>query len=610
MSRLGCSTCLRSLGRQLRALCEYDGEEPGHARLHRMCEERELELAARQARAKQMAVEEQRCAREWQAELRALEQQRAGMADQELELDCLSHYACSGVLLSFASSAKTSMDAQDERAGAKLSVISGVPHQDPSIDAEYRCSDAQPQPTGLVEQWLNHYFGTHTCTHTLASAQSSCFSFGELPTAACPQLVESLAHTLVRSADDADAAASEARGTTRVRSNSLSAELERIFQKYAADEALDGATVVADAEGPAGGMIQGLSRETEVVVRAFRARAAHHRAVGRRLTTLLPCLAEDAASTRLVAALAVLDLGQCETLPTAGSMARDFRASLRTLSTADACWALCSEKRRLILDNMLPSVLAEGRWFWPEARRAGLGWWLSGAGVELVDALVTKLVQSIVSRLRIYISTEQPLPGSDSGTEKALRRLADEALFWYVLSGATPSRLRALLKTGILSGEPALARLLEHPRCGEAHFVRKNAFRLLQLHRFHLAAGLFMLCGSHEEAARVVAGHLRDLQLMLVLTRRCPEVAAPLLRDHLAESPFAERDPWLRLLLAWHAGDHEAALCSMSETVATPLPESEGEAPLPLFDGVLRLSTCHDGLREVRQLLQGSSVKS
>merc|ERR1711870_85370 len=134
---------------------------------------------------------------------------------------------------------------------------------------------------------------------------------------------------------------------------------------------------------------------------------------------------------------------------------------------------------------------------------------------------------------------------------------------------------------------------------------RKNAFRLLQLHRFHLAAALFLLSDGHEEAARVVAGHMQDLQLMLILTRQRPDVAAPLLRDSLDESTFCTYDPWLRFLLAWHAGDTTAARCT-ADPQQVHYSDHKGDLANPiLFDGSLRLSSVCEGLDEVAQILLG-----
>merc|ERR1712039_80502 len=150
---------------------------------------------------------------------------------------------------------------------------------------------------------------------------------------------------------------------------------------------------------------------------------------------------------------------------------------------------------------------------------------------------------------------------------------------------------------------------------------RKNAFRLLQLHRFHLAAALFVLGDSMEEAAKVVAGHLRDIQLMVLVTRNCRQVAAPLLLECLEESAFSSVDPWLNFLLAWHAGKTDVAT-----KAASHVHDGQDERALPgkvdteslttsagsdrdvddgndgcsrIFDGCMRISRTHVGLAEM-----------
>ena len=97
----------------------------------------------------------------------------------------------------------------------------------------------------------------------------------------------------------------------------------------------------------------------------------------------------------------------------------------------------------------------------------------------------------------------------------------DEAVFWSVVLGATAPKLRALCKTGLFKeGQGGqLWTLLSHERANEPAFLRKNAFRLLELHRFHLAAALFLLAGSCEEALQIISRHLKDLQLCVLVAR-------------------------------------------------------------------------------------------
>ena len=97
----------------------------------------------------------------------------------------------------------------------------------------------------------------------------------------------------------------------------------------------------------------------------------------------------------------------------------------------------------------------------------------------------------------------------------------DEAVFWSVVLGASCPKLRALCKTGLFKEEAGgqLWTLLSHERANEPAFLRKNAFRLLELHRFHLAAALFLLAGSCEEALQIISRHLKDLQLCVLVAR-------------------------------------------------------------------------------------------
>lgn len=500
-------------------------------------------------------------------------------------------------------------------------------------------------------------------------------SFGQLAEDAVGDLVDSLAVALGRSADEADEYAAKVEGRAAKddqKSVGFSDQFDEILRRYAIEEEQNEQPKDSADCSPAAASDE---VQDKSLAEALRAKAARYRAVSARVAALAPCVQGDTASTRLVAALAALDL--VEIAPTsengdgngdAGATHfvepggyelvdfRSFRAPLRALSTADACWALCSEKRRLVVERMLPGAGAEGRWLWPQVRRAGVGWWLCGAGVtsgklhcahhvptgdiELVDKIVTKLAQSTVASLRAFEKTGL-LPGEKQGGTGLLRRmpsvlgsatrdptevtrikrqLTDEAVFWYALMGTTLTRLRALLKTGALSSEPALQHLLEHEKSEEPEFMRKNAYRLLQLHRYHLAVALFVLCDSFEEAARIVVSHLRDLQLLLVLCRRRPEASTPLLRQCISDLPLAERaDPWLRVLLAWHVGDEVAATSALDDAarvvaakaasdaifaaeaaadnrglngtaVGSPLPGGAAveDAPPPLFDDALR----------------------
>lgn len=155
---------------------------------------------------------------------------------------------------------------------------------------------------------------------------------------------------------------------------------------------------------------------------------------------------------------------------------------------------------------------------------------------------------------------------------------------------------------------------MNHKNIGDPEFLRKNAWKVLQLRRYHLAASFFSLSGGTEEAARVLAGHLGDMQLALVFMRRRPDIMRPLLLDRLNDSPLAAQDPCLRLLLAWRAGDKEAARAAVTrpEAVHQESGEDAGrEAPptVLLFDSTLRPSALReDNLQQLAAKLLGPST--
>eukprot|EP00438_Fugacium_kawagutii_P011857 Skav236799 [mRNA] locus=scaffold1361:572805:575320:- [translate_table: standard] len=112
--------------------------------------------------------------------------------------------------------------------------------------------------------------------------------------------------------------------------------------------------------------------------------------------------------------------------------------------------------------------------------------------------------------------------------------------------------------------------------------------RLLQLHRYHLAAALFLLSGAVEEAALVLANHLKDLQLVILVTRRHQDVCQGIMKKHIEELPV-NGDPWLRLLLAYHSGDPGDSIDLMKDVEDVTSVEQE------LFDSSLRPCQDHRG---------------
>ena len=257
------------------------------------------------------------------------------------------------------------------------------------------------------------------------------------------------------------------------------------------------------------------------------------------------------------------------------------------LSTADACWGLCCQQK-LLVDILFPRS-KRAPWSWQSFRLCGVAWWLE---MPLLDQLITRLAQASTAKLRCASTTWTQKKNDVWGVAPAeqetfARRLAvDEAVFWSVLLGATVSRLKALVRTGLFREEKTkestkLAQLFEHPKAqaaqsdtngdGSNGFLRKNAFRCLELHRFHLAAALFLLSGSCAEACQVVQRHLKDLQLCVLVARKRNdlEVLRSTMQNTLQnQNHCCHNDPWLRFLLAWHAGTKMEAVNAANAAAA------------------------------------------
>lgn len=669
----GCCGGFRAIGSSLKGICEPVPieQEAGHVRLAKMHEERDRELAAAKLRAVEAKLHQEIALKEWEDQLVQLHEKRTAMTSEELDKDVLDHFAAAEWLRTVSGSSLGGRD------GTELANPEGE-EADPQAQladeaAAETVARAAAEPAGPqtpFEHWLADHMGLDwmeredgdtEAHHMSRGAGCRWRCFGTLPPEAMLSVADSLSEVLARSAEEDSKRVDEVLGRAgKVKTAGFSEKFDEILARYASEGDED-QTEAEEGVSPEEAAVA--QEQAQAEAEALRSRCARFRAVGTRVASLAPTLEGDTASARLVAALAVLDLVEDPRLsPSAvdgrlGSVGTGvdgelsglpdfsgFRAPLGALSTADACWALCSEKRHLVVERMLPSAAAEGRWSWPEVRRCGVGWWLCGASascssascddrdasarqLEQMDAIVSKLAQSAVAQLRHYEKTGKflgqksstMLERCDSSNSKALQRLADKAVFWYVLLGTKLTKLKALVKTGVLRAEPALAALLNHEKSEDPLFLRKNAFRLLQLHRFQLAVALFLLCDCWEEAASVAAKHLQDMQLVLILARRRPDISAPMLRNMLAELPppasgsAMGEDAWLRLLLAWHVGDAAEAARAVSSVAAAaasvatvPCVDVDSE----LFDGVFRLSSARScaGLADVATTLFGPGV--
>lgn len=555
-------------------MCEEDVESSPYLKLERMKEE----ARGKQRRKSEVAQLEKDRALQWVAELEALEKRRRDMSQDEIDAECEANFASASYrpveqmsCMWQESFRETIADSTD--GGASPSSSGAV-------------SEEEPGPEKMLHEWLATIFPSPAET---THREYLPHSIGEISDANCHRLAESLVDILCKSADAAESAVAEA-PTVR----DAFSELDAVIEKYA--DTTDEFSVFEEETGD--------PEMREAMIAAIKEIGAKHRAAAKRLQALLPVLEGDVASTRFVVSLTLLAVGDHPSHERLVSTThhhhhhKHFLQSLtESLTTADVCWGALSEKKRLLCDRMLDAFATDGQWTWKEMRRLGVAWWLriDGPKQELLDFLVTKMAQTATVKLRRHASRLGINESMTNKPDQTTRRMVDEALFWYVLLGADVKKLRALLKTGVLQGCPDLTRLVNHPKCGEEQFMRKNAFKLLAMHRYYLAAALFALIGAHGEAARVVAGHLRDLQLVVLLTRKCPEAAAPI---NLERSSLADRDPWLRLMLDWHTG------VEFDNETGGPLDDEIED----LFDGCLRPAHNRDNLNEVARRLLTTSA--
>lgn len=615
---------------------------------------------------------------EWEQEMAALRCRRASMSPEELERDCLQHFATIGYL----------HKAETCAAGVRAEDAGRCP---PFVGSGAASSGEVPigrSDTPLVPGMCEHDRRSTDCCPGSSSSSALAavalpvgrdaetpprqapLSIGELSKAEFVATAAALACALSEAAaalerGDAEVALSSPGSSGRDGSASnadanADEDFERRLDGVVGRFAAGGGTCSWETGAAAGAAAAPLSARRDDGAAAssvaagadLSAKVVRLRTAARRVAAVPHAVAEDFASARVSVALAALGAGLPAGLPTGGG--KDHRA----FSTADACWALSAQRqhweggclRCTTMDEL--AAHCDGCWSWEVLRQTAVGWWLHGPdGAKQLDVIVLKVAQCMLARLRTACSGEAsgvaddatPRFGSDASARLsgpgcasgASRGQRDEAFFWCVASGARTARLRQLLRAGAWGQEPepALEALLQNEGMEDPGWLRRNAFRLLQLHRYHLASALFHLSdeiagGGEGDAPRVVAAHLGDLQLALVLSRGRPEAVAPLLRGELDSSPLVCRDAWLHFLLAWRLGDiARAKLCaaaakssevdavaaqqqqpralSLATDERRPQRQRERDGSPALFDGVLQLSLDPTGLEEFARVLVG-----
>ena len=197
------------------------------------------------------------------------------------------------------------------------------------------------------------------------------------------------------------------------------------------------------------------------------------------------------------------------------------------------------------------------------------------------------------------------------------RKARDEVVFWFVVLGH-PQKLRTAMSQ-LFTGDPELVQFLSRDLGAPEQqlMVKKNAFRLLQLHRYLLCIACFVLCKSLPEAVNVCRRRIRDPHLALLLCRLKsdavdedgvlkpgPDTTA--LLSEIQGSAEKRCDYWLLSLLAWQQGDYLKSLewCKVGKAI----PRAEYITNPPACDlGVDNLAFCTpEGIGELEEVLSSN----
>lgn len=515
--------CGCGLWRWLSSLCEVPVEDSPGLRLQLLLEQKEAErqLEKKEAERQKEQADEARAREEAeeQARIEEILRRREKMTPEEKLQDCLSYFE-----------------------SLKQTEVEELPQEvAPPIAEELvepKAPDVPKGPQGCFEEWLELHFG-----HGEQSFPSKAFRAPEEIFSDAASLVEVLQQSAEQLSEEAKSAGSFQR------LNRLIAELEGTLEE-------------PDPE------------------RVQRAKDLHrrHAAVAAELARSLAALDGDGPACAALVALAILAAGTLAEPPW-DSRVLPFEAPMYMLSTADVCCALASERCGLLLKDFL--LTSRPDWYdwldWSLLQRTGVAWWVLGKD-ELDDFLVQRLCQASRERLRLR---QRSLGAQGWQLEvRELRELEDEWLFWCIVQGLSLRQLQALLRVPELSGATGMRTLFEHPHVKEPSFLKKNASRLRQIHRYKFAAALFLLAESPDDAAVILAHYCRDSQLMLLALRKHPEARKKCLRGLLDDRP---QDPWLQLCVVAHIGEAPAKADSEVKGFAT-------------FEG-LRLSSS-EGLEE------------
>eukprot|EP00898_Chlorokybus_atmophyticus_P002470 jgi/Chlat1/3223/Chrsp22S03421 len=206
------------------------------------------------------------------------------------------------------------------------------------------------------------------------------------------------------------------------------------------------------------------------------------------------------------------------------------------LTSREFAWALHSETQESLLNTIMPEQLT-----WPAVRALGVPFWVSNLGTLRSWAEKLARAQFVKSKdphdcALLYLALDRrPVL---IGLFKTSRNEKDKRMFEF------------------------LARDFTDPRHQTA--ALKNAYVLLGQHRHELAAAFFLIGGSLEDAANVLAKGLPDPALALLVCRLREgdggHVYMQLVRDHIMPLAIEQNDMWMKSVAMWLLGNHIEAL--------------------------------------------------
>ncbi|ESS35681.1 RAVE 1 carboxy-terminal protein [Toxoplasma gondii VEG] len=243
-------------------------------------------------------------------------------------------------------------------------------------------------------------------------------------------------------------------------------------------------------------------------------------------------------------------------LPRSGSQAPPQQpsspvVSSSLLSSEDLCWCVHADGEEAMLAEAVASARqapgAQGKLLWPHIKKRGVGFWLRNptqvkalADLLLKDATVLAAAETAAQQgpfgaqggrngdrgagvaSGLAFQTAEARGGAEDrpgGHSKASHPFLhqDSAALWSVASARLNFIKAAYKQQKNLKVVEFLSRDFSDPRSQAA--AEKNAYKLVQQRRYHLALAFFILARQIREVCDLCCRQLQDVQLALFLCR-------------------------------------------------------------------------------------------